>query len=106
MGLLDYLDVRRKVKSLEDALCVLMEDQDEMHEALKALNFRICGVQGSIKSKEVRASKRFLNEEQNLIEKSEAKPEASEMTEEQFMNIHGMTPKEFADQQIRSGKWR
>lgn len=105
MGLLDYLDVRRKVKNLEDALCVLMEDQDDMHEALKALNFRICGVQGSIKSKEVRAAKRTLAEDPTLIE-NEAKPEASEMTEEQFMNIHGMTPKEFADQQIRSGKWR
>ena len=103
MGLLDYLDVRRKVKNLEDALCVLMEDQDDMHEALKALNFRICGVQGSIKSKEVRAAKRILADDPALIENE---TEVSEMTEEQFMNIHGMTPKEFADQQIRSGKWR
>lgn len=93
MSVLDYFSVKRKIKDLEDAITLIIEDQDNLRSEIKHVERITTGLKGRAAQIE-----RAIPSDKN--------PTDSEpMTDEEFVQVHGCTPQEFATKKIRNGAW-
>ena len=103
MSFFKWFDVRRKVRELEDAMVLLVEDQDIMQDQIRVLAQSVGGMKGSF-NRWKKSSDSVVGVPHVLDDVIPS--DDLEMSEEEFTATHGCSAKQFADAKIRSGAWK
>lgn len=96
MGFFDYFKTKRALKEFESVLVSVIEEQDAIKNELVSLR----GTCNGLKFQSKLLRERIGVEPVNICSESDNLSDVDE-----FVKVHGMTPKQFADQKIRQGVW-
>lgn len=104
MGFFSLFDVRRKVRELEDAMMVIVEEQDKLFDDIRDLRQRFGGMKGAMSRWR---SEPFPYEGSSPFLEVEGVESTDEpMSDVEFQKLYGCSPKEMADMKIRTGEWK
>lgn len=102
MSLLDYFSVKKRMNELEAVLTEIIDEQDELRVHIEHVHSMARGLKGAAARNKSAGDVPVV--EPGFLELGVPEKDAP-MTEEQFEIVHGVTPKEFAMQKIRTGSW-